>query len=47
MTSRRRDGEGEDVVLLGTTSEMDRSSMLVSAMLVLAVTVALKALIKA
>ena len=46
MTSKRREGAGEDVVLLGTNSEMDNSSMLVSSMCVLAATVVLKAVIR-
>lgn len=46
LASKRREGAGEDVVLLGTHAETDNSSMLVSAMCVLAVTVAPKAAIR-
>ena len=47
LTSRRREGEGEDVVLVGVYSDTDNTSTLVSCMFVLAVTVALRAVVKA
>lgn len=46
MTSKRRDGEEEDVVLVGRYSETDNSSMLVSDVLVLFTTVAPRAVVR-